>query len=206
MIKIFTLNLIVGIILLQPLICISQTFDKRVIFPKMPVKQTFTYKRDEPRYYIKNKKLDSAKLEVYLSEFPFLKTKETNYYLFYIKESISRQTDSLLLSFKNDTLFISASKVTRSTPSNRSKLTLKSVKTLPLLDMKNYKFIARNYDQTMNHWFDIFAAGVRFETYSVVVDKNETVFIASVEYNSFSERIHKLHFSTLRGIFKIDYY
>ena len=206
MIKILKLNIIAGIVFLQPLFGISQPIIKRGFFSNMPEKQTYTYKPEKPHFYINKTKLDSTKLEVYLSELPFLKTKETNYYLFYIKESISTYCDSLLLSMKNDTLFVSASRVTRSTISNRSKLMLKNIRTLPLLDLNNYKFVPLNYNETMNHWFDVFTSNIIVDSNSIIVDKNETLFIANVESRSFSQRIHKIYFSSLRGIFKIDYY
>lgn len=179
----------------------------RSFFPEMRTEQTFVFAPDHSGCFAGfNKKIDSTRITVFFSETPFIHNAGTNYYLFTIADTANEiYVDSFLLSVKNDILSISAVKVTRTTQSGRARLNLKNVVTIPMIDLKNFSVIKPGNIITPC-FLSFFGGTLSIEDNSIVKQDNETTFVVTFEYSTFGHRFRKIYFSTLRGIYKIDYF
>jgi len=177
----------------------------RNLFPEMPTQQFFSFKFKNDKY-VNTKNKYNSKYEIYIGSEPFFNENSIDYYLFYIKNVKSCYTDTLLLSLRNDTLYVSARKVTSKTSSHRSNLTLNNMKTLPLLDLKEYRIIKREYRDTHMYWFDCFGYSIEYEMDSISYTSNDVYFNISTKYELFNESIKKMFFSEKKGIYNIDVY
>ena len=178
---------------------------KRDFFSEMKEKNYFKYDAGAS-FNFREKEIKNDSILVFLSQKPWKKYQGTNYYSFYIKDSRSTYTDTLLLSKRNDTLFVSALKMTRNTKSNRAILNLKNIKTIPFFDFKNHNLIERKYDDTKLHWFEIFHSSIKISIIESAAIKEDFFYVLSFDYSSFSKDIHKIYFTDKNGIFNMEIY
>lgn len=178
---------------------------ERDFFPEMKEKIYFKYNAGRS-FNFREKGIKNDSILVFLSQKPWQKYHGTNYYIFYIKDYRSTYTDTLLLSKRNDTLFVSALKMTRNTKSNRAVLNLKNIKTIPFFDFKNHTLIERNYEDTKLYWFDIFNYSMKISIIESAEIKEDFFYVLSFDYSSFSKDIHKIFFTDKNGIFNIEIY
>jgi hypothetical protein len=185
----------------------GQSKAHREFFPRMKTLQTFAFEPDRSGFPALGRKIDSTKITIYLSETPFFQNSGTNYYLFTISDTLNNTyVDSFLLSLNNDTLRVSAVKPTRLTESGRAQLTLKNVVTVPIIDLRNYRTVQpiNNYSHC---YLSFFTEKLNIETNTILTDADETKFVMNINYKAhFGHVFRKIYFSTLYGIYNIEYY